>query len=317
MSLLSAFGNFVLYFLLPATAYVFWWLHRRSSYWKDRNVPGPKPSWRSLAGTMTGVGSKVSLPEKLCEMYNEYKHTTSAVGMFMSVKPVLLITHPELARTILARDFSKFHDHGFYYNERDDPLSANLLNFEGAKWRMFRNKLSPAFTAGKIRMMYSSIEQIGDRFVDILNQFANDHCSFDVKNLSSRFTTDVLGSTAFGIEVDSLNSPDSELFKIIQKLMTYFTVNNPSFLFKMTFKDLSRKLRLPLIPRDFSSFFMKMLKETVDYREGNNVNRNDFLQLLLQLKNNGILDGETGEKESEKLTFDEIAAQAFIFFFAG
>ena len=35
-----------------------------------------------------------------------------------------------------------------------------------------------------------------------------------------------------------------------------------------------------------------MVQETADYREKNNVKRNDFLQLLIQLKNKGFLDDE-------------------------
>lgn len=311
-------SDFVLCFLIPAAALGYWWLEKRFSYWKVRNVPGPEPTWKYLAGNMSGVGTIDHWNSRLSQIYHEYKNKTPAVGIFASVVPNLLITDIELVKTILVKDFAKFHDHGFYYNERDDPLSAHLYNFEGAKWRVFRNKLSPAFGAGKIKMMYSSLERIGERFVEVLDRFAADRSSFDVKSLSSRLSADVLGSTAFGIDFDCLNNPENELFVVTKKLLDSFNlVSCPGIIFKMTFQDLSRKLRLPSIPPQVSSFFMKMLTETVNYREQNNVNRNDFLQLLIQLKNNGILDGETGEKEAERLTFNEIAAQAFVFFFAG
>lgn len=42
-------------------------------------------------------------------------------------------------------------------------------------------------------------------------------------------------------------------------------------------------------PRDVSDFFLGAIRETMDYRENNNVKRNDFLQLLLQLKKCGQL----------------------------
>lgn len=56
--------------------------------------------------------------------------------------------------------------------ERDDPISATLFNLEGTKWKFFRNKLSLTFTSGKLKMMYSSIEQIGDKFVAVLKEHA-------------------------------------------------------------------------------------------------------------------------------------------------
>lgn len=57
---------------------------------------------------------------------------------------------------------------------------------------------------------------------------------------------------------------------------------------------------------------MKVVTETVDYREKNNIDRNDFMDLLIKLKNNG-----TDESGLGALTLNEIAAQAFIFILAG
>lgn len=43
-------------------------------------------------------------------------------------------------------------------------------------------------------------------------------------------------------------------------------------------------------PKDVSKFFLGAIKETMDYREKNNVKRNDVMQLLIQLKNKGVID---------------------------
>lgn len=316
MDLLSFVVNYFLYFVLPAAILGYFWLQKRSLYWKERNVLGPEPSWKFLAGNIQGMGTKVSFPTKMNEFYKEFKGKTPAVGIFMSVAPTLLIIDPELAKTILIRDFAKFHDHGMYFNERDDPLSAHLFNIEGAKWKLFRSKLSPTFTSGKLKMMFSSIEQIGDHFIEALEKHAKLKIAFDVKDLSVRFTTDVVGSTAFGIETNTLSNQEHEFLEVGNKLMRSFNATNLGMLFKQTFKDISRKLRLPLHPPDAAEFFMNLIKQTVEYRETTSVYRNDFIQLLIQLKNKGHLDDETGQ-ETEKMTFNEIAAQAFVFFFAG
>lgn len=315
MSLIGIVINIFTYFVLPVAVLIYWWIRRRLMYWKNRNVPGPQP--QGLAGNMTGVGTEISFITKLNDVYNEYKNETPAVGFYMSIIPNLLITDPELVKNILIKDFAKFQDHGFYCNERDDPLSAHLFNMEGAKWRLLRSKLSPTFTSGKLKMMYSAIELIGDRFIAALNKIADDESPFEAKDLSMKFTTDVVGSTAFGIEINCLGGEGKELFQMVKKLMESFASKDYSLLFKMTFQDLSRKLRLPLFPREISNYFMNLIRQTVDYRESNNVNRNDFLQLLVQLKNKGYLEGESSEKETHKLTFEQIAAQAFVFLFAG
>lgn len=56
--------------------------------------------------------------------------------------------------------------------------------------------------------------------------------------------------------------------------------------FTMTFPVLSRSLHLKTIPTDVSTFFYDIVTKTVNYREKNNVHRNDFLQLLIDIKNN-------------------------------
>jgi cytochrome P450 family 6 len=61
-------------------------------------------------------------------------------------------------------------------------------------------------------------------------------------------------------------------------------------------------LRISNIPPDISKFFMNVVEETVEYRERNNVTRNDFLQLLIELKNQGYLENDNqdnGKGQSE------------------
>ena len=56
--------------------------------------------------------------------------------------------------------------------------------------------------------------------------------------------------------------------------------------------SLAVALKINVNPPDISNFFMKVVKETVEYREKNNVTRNDFMQLLIQLKNQNAVDSD-------------------------
>lgn len=60
------------------------------------------------------------------------------------------------------------------------------------------------------------------------------------------------------------------------------------------------------LPKDISDFFLETIRETVDYRLENNIQRNDVMDLLLKLKDNGT-------KEEGKITFNELAAQCKVF----
>lgn len=88
-----------------------------------------------------------------------------------------------------------------------------------------------------------------------------------------------------------------------------------SFLLANAYQDLCRKLNIQITPKRIQDFFLKLVIDTVDYREKNKIERNDFLSMLIQLKNNGKLDGD--EKEVGKISFTDLAAQCFVFFLAG
>lgn len=88
-----------------------------------------------------------------------------------------------------------------------------------------------------------------------------------------------------------------------------------SFLLANAYQDLCRKIKMQVTPKNIQDFFLKIVVETVEYREKNKIRRNDFLDLLLQLKNNGKYDGE--QKEIGKISFTDLAAQCFMFFLAG
>lgn len=69
--------------------------------------------------------------------------------------------------------------------------------------------------------------------------------------------------------------------------------------------ELSRKLHLRANAKEPSDFLQKVFVETIKHREESGVQRNDFIQLLLNLR------------ETVSLTMNEMAAESFIFFTGG
>ncbi|KAH1021622.1 hypothetical protein HUJ04_011117 [Dendroctonus ponderosae] len=68
-------------------------------------------------------------------------------------------------------------------------------------------------------------------------------------------------------------------------------------------------------------FTSEVVNETIQYRENNNVQRNDFMQLMLQLKQEGSLVKEDGPVDVKKtgayITDKEILSESFLIFLAG
>lgn len=48
--------------------------------------------------------------------------------------------------------------------------------------------------------MYEAIDQIGDRFINAINQELEKTDNIDMRVLSAKFTSDVIGNVAFGLE---------------------------------------------------------------------------------------------------------------------
>lgn len=136
----------------------------------------------------------------------------------------------------------------------------------------------------------------------------------EIKDILARFTTDIIGTCAFGIECNSL---EDEMAKFLEMGLKVFQQPRNSLLkqiIAVTYPEFARKIGVKTVRDDVSEFFLKIVRDVVAYRESNNVKRNDFMDLLLQLKNEGALKGE--DRKLGRLTIEEIAAQVFVFFLA-
>lgn len=78
----------------------------------------------------------------------------------------------------------------------------------GEEWKNLRVKLTSTFTSGKMKLMFPLVKDCGDKLAQVLESMSSE--PFDVKDLCARYTTDVIGTCAFGIEIHSLENPDSE-----------------------------------------------------------------------------------------------------------
>lgn len=297
---------------LPLGAFA--WFKKRFRFWSDRGVEFIEPELPY--GNFKTLG-KVEHIAPITKRHYEYFKTKGVPygGVFMLSSPLLYILDVKLIKTLLVKDFGYFPNRGVYFNERDDPLSAHMFAIEGQKWKTLRNKLSPTFTSGRIKMTFPLVVEVCKQFCDHLEEVVQGVNEVEMHDLLSRYTIDVIGTCAFGIECNSFRDPDNE-FRRYGKIAFDKLPHSPLVVYLMkAFRKYANALGMKMLHEDVSSFFSNVVRDTIVYREKNNVVRNDFMDLLLKLKNTGRLE-EAGE-EIGKLSFDEIAAQAFIFFNAG
>jgi len=265
-------------------------------YWKKRGIPFLEPSFPA------GNAWEMILAKKtIGEVYNGVYQKFSGhkfVGLYHIHRPALFVMDPDLIKNIFVKDFEHFQDHGFPFDEDVDPLGANLFMLNGEKWKNLRAKLSPTFTSGRLKMMFQTLFECGQELEKYYKEPANVEDILDVKEVLARFSTDVIASCAFGIQCNCLKNPDAEFRRWGRKIFDpSFNQNLRDMLYFMI-PHLAIALRIPNTKPDVSKFFMKVVEETVGYRERNNITRNDFMQLLIQLKNQGYL--ETDSQDNEK-----------------
>ena len=115
----------------------------------------------------------------------------------------------------------------------------------------------------------------------------------------------ITGSCAFGLECNCLNDPSAEFLKMGQMVFQRQSNAFGKQLLMTICPDFARKCGVKSIREDVSEFYMKVVKDVTDHRAATKEVRPDFMNLLLQLKNSG------------EMTFNEIAAEAFVFIVAG
>lgn len=130
----------------------------------------------------------------------------------------------------------------------------------------------------------------------------------EIKDILARFTTDVIGCCAFGIDCNSLSNPDAEFRRMGRRAFTQTPMDTLKMVVIRSFPQLAKIFQLGVFAKSVSDFFQSVVEDTVRYRKDNSVERNDFLQLLMQMMS---------KEGAEALTMNEAAAQAFIFFLAG
>ncbi|KAK9884816.1 hypothetical protein WA026_009043 [Henosepilachna vigintioctopunctata] len=302
--IITIFSGFVLVLL---------WLRRRFSYWERRGVATISSSllFRNMK---EAILQKNSSSERVLYNYRKFKSLgCKHCGIYFLWKPIYIAMDTEVVKSIMQTDFQYFMSRGIYYDEKNDPLSAHLFSLAGNKWKLLRNKLSPFFTTGQMKMMFETMMISANALKEVLNkQIGN---AVDIEDVLGRFATDIIGSCAFDLDCESLENPQSE-YRIKSKRFFHRTFfENIKLLSSIVAPQILKTFKMKLTPDEVSEFFMRIVEDHVAYREKNNIFRKDLMQLLIQLKNNGkLVDDEKlpleniTEQENE-LTLKEIAAQ--------
>jgi cytochrome P450 family 6 len=277
-----------LFACLLALAYVYF--KTSVSYWQKRKAPYIEPTF-PIGNFGDLILMRKSAGHVFADLYKKLDGEKYG-GTYLFTKPGFIFRDPDIIKDVLVKDFTSFHDRGIYIDEELEPLSGHLFVLSGSRWRNLRNKLTPTFTSGKMKMMFRTLVDCGNELGSILDGSGRNQETIEMKDILARYSTDVISSCAFGIESNSLKNPDTEFRQWGRKIFQPSVKAAVFGILNVLMPSLISVLKWKVLDRNVSIYFRKMVQETVDYRERNNIARNDFMQLLIQLKNKGRVEEE-------------------------
>lgn len=169
--------------------------------------------------------------------------------------------------------------------------------------------------------MFDVINGCGESLHKFVGKYADTENTVELREVAACYTTNVISSVAFGLDVDCLDDPRSMFRKYGH---TFFEASFKNIIrsnLAIMNPRLAKFLRLRFTDKEVSDFFVGIVRQNLEYREKNNITRKDFFQMLIQLRNTGKIQDDGGEwhttstvHQGKTLSLEEMAAQAFFFF---
>uniref|UniRef100_A0A673GY97 unspecific monooxygenase n=1 Tax=Sinocyclocheilus rhinocerous TaxID=307959 RepID=A0A673GY97_9TELE len=271
---------------------------------KELGIPGPKAL--PFFGTMLEYRKGFHNFDVEC-----FKKYGRVWGIYDARQPVLCIMDQSFIKTILVKEC-----YSLFTNRRNFRLNGPLYDavslVEDDDWRRIRSVLSPSFTSGRLKEMFGIMKTHSHILVDNLGKTAT---------FFGAYSMDVVTSTAFSVDIDSLNNPKDPFVTNIKKMLK-FDFLNPLFLFTALFPFITPvldKMDYALFPTSVTDFFYAALKKIKSERVAkDHKKRVDFLQLMVDSQTDGKTEHGSSNEHTEKgLSDHEILSQSMIFIFAG
>lgn len=294
------------------------WLKNKYSYWEQRGIKGPEPL-PFLGNIAKVIFIRESMTEFLDRLYTNYK-SERAVGVYTGFTPGLLLRDTELIKHVLIKDFPNFQDRGVKF--ADESKYQNLFLAEGSDWRILRQKLTPIFTSGKLKNMIPLITRCVNDFMGYIDKLVEQNKDQEIRTLTSKYTLEVIGACAFGVDLNTFTDEHNPFREaaanIFQTTFSGRVKRILIFLVPTFTRFLHNVLKIEIADKKIEIFFTKFVNELILEREGKEKVRKDFMDLMIELKEQGKAVRRDEDKSSEmEIDAGLIAAQVVIFYAAG
>ncbi|XP_049313741.1 probable cytochrome P450 6a13 isoform X3 [Bactrocera dorsalis] len=303
------------FFVICSTLFLLFisYLRHKYQYWEQRGVPQLQMNF--FYGNFFRIKT-MHKTEIFHEVYKKFRGKAKLVGTYVFTKPVAVVLDLDLVKSILIKDFNKIADRFEQRKGSEGILHRHLLRLDGERWRPLRTKLTPTFTSAKMKFMFPTLVTVAQQLEEAFSKQLTKTSSGDVElhDLMGRFTTDVIGHCVFGVDCNSLKDPNVVFRRMGRRIFypKYFSIR--LHIFMTTYPALFKYLKFFNVQehsKDLEDFMVQLVSDTVRLREEQNIHRNDFIDLLIELKNSKDTKGMS------QMSIEVMVAQVYIFFAAG
>ncbi|XP_058837417.1 probable cytochrome P450 9f2 [Topomyia yanbarensis] len=325
-----------------AVLLIYHYVSRKYSYFLSKQIPYMKPTFL-LGNTGPLVFRTRDAASHMKVLYSACPESKLA-GFYVFLTPAFIVRDPAVLKKIAIKDFDYFTDHSPVI-PTDNPdaevdsvcmFRNSLFVLRGQKWRDMRATLSPAFTGSKIRLMFDLVAERARSLAGFLTGEAKmgKKLEFEMKDLLSRYATDVIATAAFGMEMDSMKNRDNEFYLKGKEMVNFYSFTKiVKIVLLLCVPSLMDKLGIGVLDANLLRYFKRIIADNIRQREEHGIVRNDIIDMLMKVrqvkqqkddpdtKNVGLGTDEEadGEMTSHTRTWtdNELMAQCLAFFFAG
>ncbi|XP_075213365.1 cytochrome P450 9e2-like [Lycorma delicatula] len=293
---------------------VYFFSTKDNNYWKKKGVLSldSKCTFGVLLDTLL---FRRTMADMVLDIYKQLEGEKFG-GYVQFMTRVFAIRDPELINQVLIKDFTYFEDRGPPVEKSVELFSSSLNNLCGDEWRIARQKLTPMFSSGKLKMMFELIKECCSEAVLYLKDNKDD---LEAKGFILRLIIKIIANAAFGLKVDVLHEEGAKTNKFFNASSKFFKPS-VSLLFKflifVSFPKLRNLFKVKLMDDDVNQFFRNLIKDITKHRQETGTRRNDFLQIMLDQKkkeqtnlNNGITNVSFNDDEAEEPEDKELLEQ--------
>ncbi|KAA0705474.1 Cytochrome P450 3A40 [Triplophysa tibetana] len=286
------------------------WPH---GFFNKLGIPGPRP-WPFL-------GTFLSYRKGMCDFDMECAKKYGKIwGIFDGRLPILMITDLEMIKAVMVKEcYSTFTNRRETNETVAGPFADGITIVKDERWKRIRSSLSPYFTSGRLKDIFPTAETHAERFIK--NMLKRDQEQpVKIKEAVAPYSLDVVTSSSFSVDIDSINNPDDPFVTNIKKFFQ-FSLFSPFILILTLFPSVAillSKMGITLLSKSSMDFFYKALRKIKDEHNKESNGRVDFLKLMIQsqISDEQAVD-TTSEQPIKGLTDHEILSQSFVFILGG